>query len=80
MAEIKLTEEDLAKLAKIAETIKEKGAPAAEKMLRQFKAEFKAPPTIKAKAVTCDYCMYCGVCGPTSLAWVGIDLIVKVMD
>jgi hypothetical protein len=80
MAEIKLTEEQLAKLAKIAETIKEKGAPAAEKMLDQFKAEFKAPPTFRVKAVTCDTCMYCGVCGPTSLAWVGVDLVVKVAD
>ena len=79
MADIVLSEEQLAKLAKIGQTIKEKGMPAAEKMFAEFKAEFKVPPKIGIKAATCNTCGYCGVCGPTGLAWVGVDLVVNVV-
>ena len=77
MADITLTEEQLAKLSKIGQTIREHGVPAAEKMFDELKAEFKVPPELRTKAVTCNDCKYCGICGPTALAWVGVDLVVN---
>lgn len=79
MADITLTEEQLAKLAKVGETIRDHGVPAAEKMLNEMKAEFKLPPELKTKAATCNTCGYCAVCGPTPAAWVGVDMVVNVI-
>jgi len=78
MTEIKLTEEQLAKLARIGQTLREQGMTAAEKMFDEFKTEYKIPPELSSKRdMTCNDCSYCALCGPTPVAWVGVDLVVN---
>jgi len=79
MAEIKLTQEQLAKLAEIGKVIHEQGVPAAEAMLKQMGMEFQLPPEFKTREVTCDTCKCCAVCGPSPAAWVGVDMVVGVV-
>jgi hypothetical protein len=78
MAEIKLTKEQLVKLAGIGKIIHEKGVPAAEAGLKKLGSEFQLPPEFKTREVTCNTCAYCSACGTTPVAWVGVDLIVNV--
>lgn len=79
MAEITLTEEELVRLAKIAETIKEKGVHEAEKMIEQFKKEFEAPAAMRLR-LPCDACAFCSACGPTKILIVGTVLVAKIWD